>query len=62
MRTCGRCRGFDSIRALQIVLDTEAWFDIEIDDHVVFGIRTISEFAEKVDHIVTAGIDPAGTL
>lgn len=47
--------GFDSIHALQIVLDVEERFDIEVEDHVVFGIQTVREFAATIDGLVAAG-------
>ena len=50
---------FNSIRALQIVLDVEEHFNIEVEDDVVFGIRTVREFAEKIDEIVAAADSPA---
>jgi acyl carrier protein len=48
---------FNSIRALQIVLDVEEHFDIEVEDDVVFGIHTVREFAQKIDDIVAAADD-----
>lgn len=50
---------FNSIRALQIVLDVEEHFNIDVDDDVVFGIHTVQEFAEKIDEIVAATDCPA---
>lgn len=43
---------FDSLRALQIVLDVEEHFDIEVEDHVVFEVRTVREFAAVIDEVV----------
>jgi acyl carrier protein len=43
---------FDSLRALQIVLDVEELFDIEVEDHVVFETRTVGEFAAKIDEML----------
>jgi acyl carrier protein len=48
---------FDSIHALQIVLDIEERFGIEVEDHVVFGIQTVREFAAKIDEIVAESAD-----
>jgi acyl carrier protein len=45
---------FDSIHALQIVLDVEELLDIEVEDHVVFEVRTVREFAAVIDEIVAA--------
>ncbi|RXS84838.1 acyl carrier protein [Streptomyces sp. TM32] len=50
---------FDSIHALQIVLDVEEHFDIEVEDHVVFEVRTVREFAAVIDQIVTVEADSA---
>jgi acyl carrier protein len=46
--------GFDSLRALQIVLDVEEHFGIEVEDHVVFDAHTIREFAITIDEVVAA--------
>lgn len=46
--------GFDSLRALQIVLDVEEHFGIEVEDHVVFDAHTIREFAAAIDEVVAA--------
>lgn len=48
-----RALGLDSIIALQVVLDVEQHFGIEIEDHVVFAVETIREFAAAVDKIVS---------
>jgi acyl carrier protein len=48
-----RALGLDSIIALQVVLDVEQHFAIEIEDHVVFAVETIREFAAAVDEIVS---------
>ncbi|MFD3524365.1 acyl carrier protein [Streptomyces sp. NPDC058653] len=34
----------DSMRVLQIVLNTEKAFDIEIEDEVTFRVQTVGEF------------------
>ncbi|MET4924432.1 phosphopantetheine-binding protein [Streptomyces sp. PSRA5] len=38
----------DSMRVLQIVLNTEKAFDIEIEDEVTFRVQTIGEFQDVV--------------
>jgi acyl carrier protein len=43
---------FDSITALQVVLDVEQEFDIEIEDHVVFEVSSVREFAAEVERLV----------
>lgn len=50
---------FNSIRALQIVLDVEEHFNIDVEDDVVFDIHTVREFADKIDEIVAAADRPA---
>ncbi|MFD5736171.1 acyl carrier protein [Streptomyces sp. ISID311] len=52
---------FDSIHALQIVLDVEEHFDVEVEDHVVFEVRTVREFAAVIHQIVAAQADSAVT-
>lgn len=47
-----RKQGLDSIDALQIVLDVEQRYDVEIDDHVVFEARNVRDFAVKVDELI----------
>lgn len=49
-----RAQGLDSIHVLQIVLDVEERYDIEIEDHVVFEARSVRDFADKVDRTITA--------
>jgi acyl carrier protein len=49
-----RSLGVDSIVALQVVLDVEQHFDIEVEDHVVFAVQTVREFAAAVDELVAA--------
>jgi len=39
----------DSMRVLQIILETENEFDIEIDGDATFRIETIGEFQELVE-------------
>ncbi|MFI6084537.1 acyl carrier protein [Streptomyces sp. NPDC051217] len=39
----------DSMRVLQIVLNTEKAFDIEIEDEVTFRVQTIGEFQGVVE-------------
>jgi acyl carrier protein len=46
---------FDSIHALQIVLDVEQHLGIEIEDYVVFQVHTVREFASAVSEIAGAG-------
>jgi acyl carrier protein len=47
-----RQQGLDSINALQIVLDVEQRYDIEIEDHVVFEAHNVRDFAVKVDELI----------
>lgn len=39
----------DSMRLLQIILETENTFGIEINDEVTFQLQTIGEFQDLVD-------------
>ncbi|GGJ82738.1 hypothetical protein GCM10011583_12930 [Streptomyces camponoticapitis] len=41
----------DSMRVLQIVLNTEKAFDIEIEDEVTFRVQTIGEFQGVVEDL-----------
>jgi acyl carrier protein len=43
--------GVDSMRVLQIILETENAFDIEIDDEATFRLETVGEFQELVDRL-----------
>lgn len=52
-----RGQGLDSIHALQIVLDVEQHYDIEIDDHVVFEARNVRDFAGKVDDLLAVRVE-----
>ncbi|KJS55801.1 hypothetical protein VM98_11105 [Streptomyces rubellomurinus subsp. indigoferus] len=40
--------GFDSMRALEIILRTENAFDIEIDAAVTFQVATVGQFEDTV--------------
>lgn len=39
----------DSMRILQVILETENAFDVEIPDEATFRIQTIGEFENLVD-------------
>jgi acyl carrier protein len=53
---------FDSIHALQIVLDVEQFFDIEIEDEVTFEVQTVREFAARIEESIAARSSaPAGS-
>ncbi|HEY8978284.1 MAG TPA: acyl carrier protein [Streptomyces sp.] len=43
---------FDSIHALQIVLEIEQHYDIEVEDHIVFETNTVREFAAAVAALI----------
>ncbi|GAQ55983.1 acyl carrier protein [Streptomyces acidiscabies] len=44
---------FDSIHALQIVLEIEQRYGIEVEDHIVFETSTVREFAGAVSGLIT---------
>lgn len=41
----------DSMRLLQIILETENTFGVEIDDDVTFRIQTVGEYQELVERL-----------
>jgi acyl carrier protein len=41
----------DSMRLLQIILETENTFSVEIDDDVTFRIQTIGEYQDLVEKL-----------
>ncbi|MFE7116167.1 acyl carrier protein [Streptomyces sp. NPDC057654] len=45
----------DSMRILQIILETEKAFDIEIDDDATFRLQTIGEFHDLVERLCREG-------
>ncbi len=45
----------DSMRILQIILETEKAFDIEIDDDATFRLQTIGEFQDLVERLCREG-------
>ncbi|MGI5466180.1 acyl carrier protein [Streptomyces sp. CA-132043] len=50
---------FDSIHALQIVLEIEQHYDIEVEDRIVFETSTVREFATAIAKVVAeAGAEP----
>jgi acyl carrier protein len=51
-----RNQGLDSIHALQVVLDVEQVYDIEIDDGTVFESPNVRDFAVKVDELIVAQV------
>jgi len=42
---------FDSMRVLQIILETEKAFDIEIDAAVTFQVTTVGQFQDLVQEL-----------
>ncbi|MET8679650.1 acyl carrier protein [Streptomyces sp. NPDC004647] len=46
---------FDSMRVLQIILETEKEFGIEIGDDITFRIATIGEFQGLVEKLCGQG-------
>nr|ACY06268.1 acyl carrier protein [Streptomyces flaveolus] len=50
---------FDSIHALQIVLEIEQHYDIEVEDRIVFETSTVREFAAAITKVIAeAGTEP----
>ncbi|QKW24768.1 acyl carrier protein [Streptomyces seoulensis] len=50
---------FDSIHALQIVLEIEQHYDIEVEDRIVFETSTVREFAAAITKVMAeAGAEP----
>ncbi|MGW4273390.1 acyl carrier protein [Streptomyces seoulensis] len=50
---------FDSIHALQIVLEIEQHYDIEVEDRIVFETSTVREFAAAITKVIAeAGAEP----
>lgn len=50
---------FDSIHALQIVLEIEQHYDIEVEDRIVFETSTVREFAAAIAKVIAeAGAEP----
>ena len=45
----------DSMRILQIILETEKAFGIEIDDDATFRLQTIGEFEDLVERLHRQG-------
>ncbi|MFM9609447.1 acyl carrier protein [Streptomyces niveiscabiei] len=43
---------FDSIHALQIVLEIEQYYGIEVEDHIVFETSTVREFVAAVSGLI----------
>ena len=43
---------FDSVHALQIVLEIEQHYGIEVEDHVVFETSTVREFVAAVRGLI----------
>ncbi len=41
----------DSMRVLQIILETEKAFDIEIEDEVTFRLETVGEYLDLVEDL-----------
>ncbi|GAA5043304.1 acyl carrier protein [Streptomyces similanensis] len=50
---------FDSIHALQIVLEIEQHYDIEVEDRIVFETSTVREFAAAITKVMAeTGAEP----
>ncbi|PSM42990.1 acyl carrier protein [Streptomyces dioscori] len=50
---------FDSIHALQIVLEIEQHYDIEVENRVVFETSTVRDFAAAIATVIAeAGAEP----
>ncbi|MDT0449478.1 acyl carrier protein [Streptomyces hesseae] len=50
---------FDSIHALQIVLEIEQHYDIEVEDRIVFETNTVREFAAAIAKVIAeVGAEP----
>ncbi|GAA0452947.1 acyl carrier protein [Streptomyces stramineus] len=45
----------DSMRILQIILETEKAFGIEIDDDATFRLQTVGEFHDLVERLARQG-------
>jgi acyl carrier protein len=45
----------DSMRVLQIILETEKTFDIEISDEVTFRLETIGNYQDLVEELCQQG-------
>jgi acyl carrier protein len=43
----------NSMKVLQIILEVERAFDIELDDEVTFRVETIGQFESEVEHLRT---------
>lgn len=41
----------DSMRLLQIILETENTFDVEINDETTFRVQTVGEFQDLVEQL-----------
>ncbi|MFF4021051.1 acyl carrier protein [Streptomyces sp. NPDC001843] len=50
---------FDSLHALQVVLEIEQHYDIEVEDRIVFETSTVREFAAAIAKVIAdAGTGP----
>lgn len=45
----------DSMRVLQIILDTEKTFDIEIENDVTFRLETVGQYLDLVEELCGQG-------
>ncbi len=43
--------GLDSMKVMQLLLETEERFDISIPLNVVTDVRTVKDFARKIEHL-----------
>lgn len=43
--------GLDSMKVMQLLLETEERFDISIPLNVVADVKTVKDFARKVEHL-----------
>lgn len=50
----------DSIRILRAVVGIEAHFDVELDDELVFNVRTLEDLGRAVLERTEAAVEPPG--
>lgn len=43
--------GLDSMKVMQLLLETEERFDISIPLNVVTDVRTVKDFARQIEHL-----------
>jgi acyl carrier protein len=47
-----------SMKILQVILEVERTFDIELDDEVTFRVETIGQFVDEVRRLSTRRLAP----